>query len=73
MSQPRCPGQDQRYWKPDDIFNVTCPFCAAQIETRIDRGYVNNLSEAFISQIIGKCDILRASDYDRNNMRFYKC
>ncbi len=32
MSQPRCPGQDQRYWKPEDIFNVTCPFCGAQIE-----------------------------------------
>ncbi len=32
MSEPRCPGQDQRYWKPEDIFNVNCPFCAAQIE-----------------------------------------
>ena len=21
----RCPGQDQRYWKPDDIFEVQCP------------------------------------------------
>ena len=23
----RCPGQDQRFWKPDDIFEVKCPEC----------------------------------------------
>lgn len=29
---PRCPGQDQRFWKPDDIFDVPCPQCGAVIE-----------------------------------------
>lgn len=32
MSKPRCPGQDQRYWKPGDIFDVLCPHCGAMIE-----------------------------------------
>ena len=32
MSPPRCPGQDQQYWKPDDIFFVPCPSCRGQIE-----------------------------------------
>ncbi len=29
---PRCPGQDQQFWKPDDIFEVTCPYCNTIIE-----------------------------------------
>ncbi len=29
---PRCPGQDQRYWKPEDIFDVRCPYCGSEIE-----------------------------------------
>jgi len=29
---PRCPGQDQRYWKPEDIFDVGCPYCGLEIE-----------------------------------------
>jgi len=29
---PRCPGQDTRYWKPEDIFFGKCPFCGAEIE-----------------------------------------
>ncbi len=29
---PRCPGQDQRFWKPDDIFETQCPHCDAAIE-----------------------------------------
>ena len=29
---PKCPGQDQRFWKPDDIFEVQCPGCGAVIE-----------------------------------------
>lgn len=29
---PRCPGQDQRYWKPEDICESLCPFCGAEIE-----------------------------------------
>ena len=28
----RCPGQDQRYWKPEDIHLARCPFCAAELE-----------------------------------------
>ena len=28
----RCPGQDMRYWTPEDIFDVTCPFCGEEIE-----------------------------------------
>ncbi len=28
----RCPGQDQRFWKPEDIFEVTCPNCGQTIE-----------------------------------------
>jgi hypothetical protein len=29
---PKCPGQDQRYWKPDAIFDVRCPYCGRAIE-----------------------------------------
>ncbi|HHH76726.1 MAG TPA: hypothetical protein ENL03_06855 [Phycisphaerae bacterium] len=29
---PRCPGQDQRYWKPGDIFEWPCPCCGEKIE-----------------------------------------
>ncbi|MCK4999184.1 MAG: hypothetical protein KAS23_06605 [Anaerohalosphaera sp.] len=28
----RCPGQDQRFWKLDDIFEVNCPQCGYSIE-----------------------------------------
>lgn len=28
----RCPGQDQRFWKPQDIFQVKCPGCGRAIE-----------------------------------------
>lgn len=28
----RCPGQDQRYWKPGDIFEVECPGCGKYVE-----------------------------------------
>ena len=28
----RCPGQDQRFWKPDDIFEAQCPGCGDTIE-----------------------------------------
>jgi len=28
----RCPGQDQRFWKPGDIFEVKCPGCGESIE-----------------------------------------
>lgn len=32
MNAPRCPGQDMRYWKPEDIFQIDCPFCGQEIE-----------------------------------------
>jgi hypothetical protein len=28
----KCPGQDQRYWKPEDIFEVACSNCGNAIE-----------------------------------------
>ena len=28
----KCPGQDQRYWKPQDIFEVKCPGCGEKVE-----------------------------------------
>lgn len=28
----KCPGQDQRYWKPEDIFEVDCSNCGKAIE-----------------------------------------
>jgi hypothetical protein len=32
MATLRCPGQDKRFWKPKDIFEVQCPYCAKVIE-----------------------------------------
>ena len=32
MEQIKCPGQDTRYWKPDDIFTLECPKCGTEIE-----------------------------------------
>ncbi|MDN5344760.1 MAG: hypothetical protein PWQ18_871 [Clostridia bacterium] len=32
MSLGRCPGQDRRYWKPEDIFEAPCPHCGGMIE-----------------------------------------
>lgn len=28
----KCPGQEQRFWKPDDIFEVRCSSCDSTIE-----------------------------------------
>lgn len=28
----RCPGQDQRFWKPKDIFEIACPECNYKME-----------------------------------------
>jgi len=28
----RCPGQDTRFWKPEDIFEVRCPGCNKKTE-----------------------------------------
>lgn len=32
MAVARCPGQDTRFWKPDDIFESPCPHCGASLE-----------------------------------------
>jgi hypothetical protein len=32
MDKPHCPGQDTRFWKLGDIFNILCPFCRNSIE-----------------------------------------
>jgi ribosomal protein S27E len=28
----KCPGQDTRYWKGDDIFEIQCPYCYNKVE-----------------------------------------
>jgi hypothetical protein len=28
----KCPGQDTRNWKPEDIFDVPCPMCSELVE-----------------------------------------
>jgi len=28
----QCPGQDKRFWKPEDIYEVNCPNCKAKVE-----------------------------------------
>ena len=28
----KCPGQDQRYWKLGDVFEVNCPGCGGKVE-----------------------------------------
>lgn len=32
LDMARCPGQDQRFWKPEDIFDVRCPDCGRAVE-----------------------------------------
>lgn len=32
MSKVMCPGQDTRFWRPEDVFSVNCPNCDAEIE-----------------------------------------
>jgi len=32
MSKKICPGQDTRYWRPGDIFEVACATCGAAVE-----------------------------------------
>jgi hypothetical protein len=32
MAEKHCPGQDMRFWKPEDIFTAPCPFCRGEIE-----------------------------------------
>jgi hypothetical protein len=28
----KCPGQDQRFWKPEDISLMPCPRCGVMVE-----------------------------------------
>ncbi len=28
----KCPGQDTRFWKPEDVFEVGCPGCGERVE-----------------------------------------
>ena len=32
MATYQCPGQDRRFWKPKDIFDLRCPYCDKHIE-----------------------------------------
>lgn len=32
MAFSTCPGQDRRFWKPEDIFEAPCPSCGSQVE-----------------------------------------
>jgi len=32
MTLPRCPGQDMRFWKPEDIFEIRCGHCGQAVE-----------------------------------------
>lgn len=38
MSKTICPGQDTRFWKPEDIFEVSCSSCGATVEFFKDEG-----------------------------------
>jgi putative nucleotidyltransferase with HDIG domain len=37
----RCPGQDQRFWKPADIFEVRCSRCGTSVEFFKDEPKLN--------------------------------
>lgn len=32
MAYSTCPGQDRRFWRPEDIFEAPCPECSRQLE-----------------------------------------
>ncbi|MCL5103051.1 MAG: phage terminase large subunit family protein [Armatimonadetes bacterium] len=32
MAKPQCPGQDMRFWKPGDIFEIPCVHCGQPME-----------------------------------------
>jgi putative nucleotidyltransferase with HDIG domain len=32
MAIDNCPGQDKRFWRPEDIFEAPCPHCGAAVE-----------------------------------------
>ena len=38
MGVQKCPGQDRRFWNPEDISEVKCPVCSAPVELWKDEG-----------------------------------
>ncbi len=38
MGVQKCPGQDRRFWNPEDISEVKCPVCGANVELWKDEG-----------------------------------
>ncbi|MDR1921392.1 MAG: hypothetical protein LBS31_06575 [Candidatus Adiutrix sp.] len=32
MAVTMCPGQNTAFWRPGDIFDITCPGCGSQVE-----------------------------------------
>jgi len=32
MAVTMCPGQNSAFWRPGDIFDITCPGCGAAVE-----------------------------------------
>jgi len=30
--KPQCPGQDSRFWKPEDVHMTPCPHCGENVE-----------------------------------------
>lgn len=38
MNKTICPGQDTRFWRPGDIFDVTCGNCGLEVEFFKDEG-----------------------------------
>ncbi|UQZ88415.1 hypothetical protein C4J81_03995 [Deltaproteobacteria bacterium Smac51] len=32
MAVTMCPGQNTAFWRPGDIFDITCPNCGAEVE-----------------------------------------
>ena len=32
MNVFKCPGQDTRFWKPEDVYETTCPHCGVKVE-----------------------------------------
>lgn len=40
MSNLRCPGQDQRNWTPDALFDVKCPKCGGEFEIWKDEPFL---------------------------------
>ncbi len=40
-TRPKCPGQDTRFWKPEDIFTLECQYCGNEIEFFKDEPFLN--------------------------------